>query len=137
MEVSRHWLEEHTSEVCIAAEAPTLDGLFVEAAAALAEVMGGEELAAEGSEEHEVQVDASDREALLVSWLDELIFQVDHNGKLYPAPRILELTDRELKATLRGVDPLEWRTPVKAATFHDLHIEETDGGFRARVVLDV
>lgn len=85
----------------------------------------------------EVRVEAGDAAAVLVDWLDELIYHVESTGLVYPAPKIREATSTRLVATLTGVEPIEWKTPVKAATFHDLHVEQSEEGFRAVVVVDV
>ena len=49
----------------------------------------------------------------------------------------METSERELRATIRGIAPPHLRTAVKAATLHGLTIEERPGGHTATVVLDV
>ncbi len=132
---ARHTFEEHTGEVRVGLEAPTLAALFEEAGRALAELVG--EAGPESVAEEAVALEAADREALLVAWLDELIFRSETRGLVYRDLAVDELGERTLSARVRGAPALEPRTPVKAATLHGLAIERRGGGFSASVVLDV
>jgi SHS2 domain-containing protein len=133
---TRHTFEEHTGELRIRIDAPTLPELFEEAGRALSEAMGAHRR--EGAPvSKKIQVDSADREALLVDWLNELIF-LSEAGKMYLREFEVELpSDRHLMATVSGVKAARLRNPVKAATFHGLTIVRRPGGFTARVVLDV
>ncbi|MBI2896568.1 MAG: archease [Deltaproteobacteria bacterium] len=110
--------------------------LFAEAGRALAEVMG-QPGAPSRMEPQRIAVQASDREALLVEWLNELVFRSERTGELFPDLTVDEITDRALRATIRGSEVRESRSQVKAATFHALRIEEGPTGLTATVVLDV
>ncbi len=135
---SSHVFEEHTADVRLRVEAPTLPELFVEAGRALAELVGPEE-GARGPilEEETVYVRASDRDALLVDWLNELVYRSETTKRVYPELAIESFSQHELEARIRGFDAEDLRTPVKAATFHGLRITERPGGYTASVVLDV
>jgi protein archease len=131
-----HGFEEHTGEVQLRVEAGSLRELFEEAARALAE------LAHEGptrptQPEETVSVRASDREALLVEWLNELVFLSETRRRVYPSVHVDELTDTTLKATVCGFETEEIRTAVKAATLHEVCVHEREGRWTANVVLDV
>lgn len=133
---ARHWLAEHTGELEIRLAAPSLGELFAEAGRALAEVMAGASVTATGAARG-VSLRAPDREALLVAWLDELLFLAERDKMVYGELRIERVTDRELVATVRGAAVTDLRTQVKAATFHGLRIVEAGDGFTATVILDV
>lgn len=134
---ARHWFEEHTGEVQLHAVAPTLAQLFVQTGLALAELM--EEEAASASSEATEMVDlrAPDLEALLVEWLNELIFRAETQQKVYRELKIISLSEQELRAEIGGTRLERLRTAVKAATFHRLNISPEAGGCSATVVLDV
>jgi SHS2 domain-containing protein len=136
-ESPRHAFEEHTGEVRLRVEAPTLAGLFEEAARGMAELMldAGVETAEEPGET--VRIVAKDREALLVDWLNELVFLSETRKRIYTDVRVDVASDTVLEATVRGVFPETLGTAVKAATLHGLAIEESPGGYAATVVLDV
>jgi SHS2 domain-containing protein len=135
--VARHSFEDHTGEVRLRLEAPTLAALFEEAAMGLAELML--EVASDTREEREqsVTVEARDREALLVAWLNELVFLSETRGRVYTEVRVHSVSDTRLEASVRGVFPEALRTAVKAATLHGLKVDESADGFTATVVLDV
>jgi SHS2 domain-containing protein len=136
-ELPRHAFDDHTGDVRLRVEAPTLPGLFEEAARGLAELMleRAMELGLNGAER--VSLRAPDREALLVDWLNELIFLSETRQRIYTDVTVHRASDTELVATVRGVLPEALRTAVKAATLHDLRVVEAQGGYSATVVLDV
>jgi SHS2 domain-containing protein len=132
-----HTFEEHTGELQIRLFAPTLAELFAEAGRALMEVMDGAPPAGPIGPGERVALSAADRDALLVDWLNELIYRVETGRRLYREFAIQQLTDEELIASIRGTPAPRLRTLVKAASFHGLRIDEADAGFTATVVLDV
>src|SRR5262249_52076750 len=141
---ARHEFEEHTSELQIRLEAPSLPDLFVEAGRALAEVMSARNGTAASTDgqnplghSQSVHVRAQDRNALLVEWLNELIFRAETERRIFTDFRIDRLTDTELTAAIRGPEVELSQTPVKAATMHGIAIRENGGRFFATVVLDV
>jgi len=131
-----HAFQEHVGEVQLRIEAASLEELFAEAARALAELIGTPSDEPSGPW-REVTVDARDREALLVAWLDELIARTEIDGLRYAEVVVEGLTAHELRARIRGVPIAESRTAVKAATLHDIRIDSGPGGVSATVVLDV
>jgi SHS2 domain-containing protein len=134
---ARHWFEEHTGEVQLHAVAPTLAQLFVETGLALAELMAEETSSASSEATEIVDLQAPDREALLVEWLNELIFRAETQQKVYRELKIISLSDQTLRAEIGGTPLERLRTAVKAATFHRLNISPEAGGYSATVVLDV
>lgn len=117
--------------------APTLPRLFEEAGRALAELMAEQWTDDPGAESESVTVRAPDREALLVEWLNELVFRSETRGRVYPYLQVTGLTDSELQAQIRGAIPNPLRTAVKAATYHRLQIASQADGYTASIVLDV
>lgn len=133
----RHVVEEHVGELAFRLEAPTLTELFEEAGRALAGVMRGRGLRRAPPARLEIAVQAPDREALLVEWLNELVYRAEVEHVLFTDFRVQLLSDRELVAIARGRRVGRLRNPVKAATLHSLSLAEVAGGVRAKVVLDV
>ena len=84
---------------------------------------------------------AIDREALLVDWLNHLLYLFDLDGFLGRDFQVESLTPERLKARVTGesFDPARHpaRTGVKAATFHQLSIVPVKDGWEATVVLDL
>ncbi len=134
---ARHVVEEHRGELQLRLEAPSLAALFVEAGRAVAELMRGD--APEPRTEHTagVTLSAGDREALLVDWVNELVYRAEVDKVIFDAFEIHALTGRRLEASIRGARVVRLRNPVKAATYHGLSIEDGPGGLAATLVLDV
>ena len=88
-----------------------------------------------------VRLTASDRESLLVDWLNHLLYLFDIDGFLGRDFQVESLTPGGLKARVTGetFDPARHpsRTGVKAATFHQLSIVPVQDGWEATVVLDL
>ena len=89
----------------------------------------------------EVRLSAFDREALLVDWLNHLLYLFDLDGFLGRDFQVESLTSEHLKARVTGesFDSARHpeRTGVKAATFHQLSIGPAPDGWEATVVLDL
>ena len=132
-----HAFEEHRGELEIRIDGPTLEALFAEAGRALAELMRATPLEPRTRCAEEVVVSAPDREALLVEWLNELVFRSEVEKAIFGELDIAHLSDTRLVATIRGTRVAALRNPVKAATYHGVCIAERAGGFTAKVVLDV
>ena len=132
-----HSLEEHRGELEIRIDAPSVRELFAEAGRALAEAMHATPLEMPTGLSEEVVLSARDREALLVDWLNELVFRSEVSKALFTKFDVTHLTEHQLVATLRGTRVRELRNPVKAATYHGLSIAERAGGVTAKVILDV
>jgi SHS2 domain-containing protein len=91
-----------------------------------------------------VDLESEDGEALLVDYLNELIFRFD-TRRLLPASLVVTEVSlgkpSRLKGEVRGeiMDPRKHllKTEIKAATFHGLQIRELPSGLEAEVVFDL
>lgn len=134
----RHWLEDHTAEVRLAVLAPTLESLFVEAGRAIAELAVGEApLPPPEGDPVSISIDSVDLDALLVDWLNELVYHTEVDQKAYVELVIDAISPTRLDARVRGAAFPDLRPLVKAATLHDVHVTEDSNGFSVRVVLDI
>jgi len=89
-------------------------------------------------EHHEIEVQALDRELLLVDFLSEALYLSDVHNQVFLDVDIHELDDTSIRATIHGVtvegfDIVE----IKAVTYHDLFIRHVDGAWQAEIVFDV
>lgn len=89
----------------------------------------------------EVSVVSDWMEGLLVSWLNELIFQFDAYDFVGKKVVITEFMPSLLKASLSGEDfnpeRHESKLLIKAATYHQLKIEEKNGRWEIDVIFDI
>ena len=88
----------------------------------------------------DIEVTATDKESLLVEWLNELIYRFDTENIIFKRFDITELDNTLLRARSYGekVDNSrhELRTGVKAATYHLLKVDKDDG-YKIQVILDI
>jgi SHS2 domain-containing protein len=132
-----HAFEDHTGEVRLRVEAPTLAGLFEEAARGLSELMADAPGGAPVEAAETVTLRAPDVAALLCNWLNELVFLSETRKRVYTDVHVRSVSDTALEAGVRGVFPEVLRTAVKAATLHDLRVEKSALGYSTTIVLDV
>jgi SHS2 domain-containing protein len=130
---------EHTADVGVEAAGDTCEEAFEAAAQGVATLLGAW-FPGEG-EERDVLVEASDRDALLVGWIDELLFLHESRDVVFGGFTVRRVDDGELDGSARTAprgDREVEGTAIKAATFHRLRVaREEDGTWRARVYLDV
>jgi SHS2 domain-containing protein len=131
---------DHTADIGIAAYGSDLKEAFASAACGLFSLMVEME-SIEESTSRKVEVAADNRRDLLVAWLNELIYIHDTEGMLFGRFVVNELNDKNLKAECYGegfdIERHEMRTEVKAATYHNVRIEETSGGCKVQVLFDI
>ena len=140
-----HYLEDvGTADIAFEATGRELPELFVAAADATMNVMIDNLDAIESRETQQIELSNDNIEMLLFDLLQELIYfkdarrlllrvrdaQIDHKDALY-----------FLKATIAGelLDDArhQQRADVKAVTLHGFSVEKRNGGWKARVLLDI
>jgi SHS2 domain-containing protein len=84
----------------------------------------------------EIRMEAPDRAALLVDWLNELLYLADRDHWVPTHLDIREADETHLYAIASGPVLPEGPAEVKAATWHDLHFAPRDGAWEAEVLLD-
>jgi SHS2 domain-containing protein len=129
---------EHTADIGIRARGGSREEAFRASGEGLARLMGIW-FPREG-EERNVQAEGPDLEALLVAWLDELIFLHESEGAGFGEVRVDRVGERLVDARVR-LAPIGGRqvegVGVKAATYHRVRVFEEDGDWVAEVFLDV
>jgi len=131
---------EHTADLGLEVWAPDLPGLMEEAARGMFELMGIE-VSEESRCHRQLEIGADDREQLLVSFLEELLFIADAEDLAFDG-FMLNLVDTNLLARLEGgfivSRTKEIKTKeIKAVTYHYLEISETKRGLKTSIVFDV
>jgi SHS2 domain-containing protein len=130
----------HTADLGLRIWGRTLEELFENAAEALvATITDRRRLRAR--ESRKIQVEAPDIEALLIAWLNHLLYLYDVTAFLGRDFEMVSLSEERLTARARGeaFDPDRHigKTAVKAATYHQLEISRRDHGWQAKVILDL
>lgn len=131
---------EVEADVGVEARGPTLEACFRQCALAVFNLIVPLD-AVVPVEEREVGAQGETPDALLVNWINELLYLHDVEGFAVRDVELPRLAGTRLHARLTGepVDP--GRHPrgiqVKAATFHQLAVVSEAGKVSARLVLDI
>jgi len=130
----------HTADLAWRIRGQSLAELFENAAGALTATMVDRRYLRR-RERRTVELESPDREALLVDWLNHLLYLFDVEGFLGREFHLTSLSERRLKATAWGeaFDPQRHpeKSAVKAATYHHLEIKPWRDGWQATVILDL
>jgi len=130
---------DHTADLGVRVCGDTLEGLFETAAFALFDNLV--ELKEVGEDVQEaVAVQGMDLPELMVNWLNQLLFLWETRLLLFSRFRIDTMGDTVLAGRAWGeyydADRHELLTDIKAATYHNLRIEERNGLWTADIILD-
>jgi homoserine kinase len=135
-------LTDHTADVGLRVWGSSQAALFEQAALALSSLIC-DPATVEPRETYSViaEAPAGSPDALLVAWLNELLYRIDTDGIVFSSFSVEELTHRYVSARVRG-EPLDRqrhgsRLDVKAATYHGLSVRRLEDHWEATVVLDV
>ncbi len=127
---------EHTADLALRVYGRDLKELFANAAYGMFYLMA-DLPALEPTTSHEVHLEAFDCETLLVDWLNELLYLHETEGEIYNRFQLKTLSPTHLTASVAGGEGEARKATIKAATFHDLAIEETEDGYVATIVFDI
>jgi len=124
----------HTADIAIRVFAPDLPHLFENAAKGLYHIL---EICAGKSEPEEVRINlgSMDNESLLVSFLNELLYFTEKN--IFFREFHLEIEDCHLKGIFKSSRIHSQRKEIKAVTYHELKIEQSNQGLQTLLVFDL
>lgn len=133
---------EHTADVGVLAHGNSPEEVFEHAALGLLEIAGAVDPQSTGVTEHSVLLEgAGDLAALMVDWLNELIWIQESNpGRVTRV--VVDAVDVDAGSVKASMwtdprSPAADGTAVKAATFHQIEVQPEGDGWRVRVYLDV
>lgn len=127
---------EHTADIALHVWGTDLADLFANAAYGMAsQLTDVEEISP--TDEEKIALEAEDVEILLVDWLSELLYRGERKNHVYIEFEIQKVTERELQAVARGGTVETHHTHIKAVTFNELEIVQTEKGYETTVVFDV
>ena len=132
-----HRFLDHTSEITLHVGAASWPGLLAQAGRGLAELLLRGTPAASDGDWRPLEVLSHDREALLVDWLNEILYVAETSLWVAVDFEIDDASEAHLKARARGMPVEEPPSLVKAATFHGLHVRDLPDGLEAEVILDI
>ena len=133
---------EHTADAGIRAYGTGMKEAFSNAAQAMFSLIVDPENVQTGIC-RDVEISAGDREALLVEWLNELLYLFDAEQLLFHKFDIVFISNTALKARCYGEKAVksrhELRMGIKSATYHMLKVEDRgpEAGCLVQVLLDI
>jgi len=134
---------EHTADMGIKAYGKDLSELFTNAAYGMASLITDLEKVNPKDVEN-ITLKEENREELLVSWLNEIIYLSASKGRIFSKFEVSEIDDRHLKAKIFGeefdIDRHRIETEFKAATYHRLKISDSnlpEGVLQAEIIFDI
>ena len=133
---------DHTADLGLRVRAADLDDLFRTAAAGLFDVIVANRQQVAEHDQEEITLLADSPEALLVDWLNELIFRAETEHKLFCRFDVnVAEGGLSLQATVHGepIDPSRHVLDheVKAATRHGVRLVRDGETWLAEVILDI
>ena len=136
--MKRYELIDHTADVGVKAFGESVAEAFVHAAQAMFDLMTDNSQIADIGE-YKIELEALDREQLLVDWLSELLFLHDVDNVVFGRFEVLLEGDHlSAKAFGETFDTNKHRigTEIKAVTYHILEVHEKSPVF-VQVLFDI
>lgn len=135
--MKRYEILPHTADVRIKVFGKTKKELFCNALLGMAEVFGAD-LKEGGAKKRIVNVKSSDPAALLVDFLNEVLYLTQVNKEVYTKVKIIKFSNTDIKAEIFGKKVERFSEDIKAATYHNLKISKTDKGlFETEIIFDI
>lgn len=138
--MARYEQFSHTADIGVRVHGKDLKELFENAAFAMFDIVADLENIS-GETVKTFELEAPDKEALLVTWLDELLYNFYTKQLIFFKFEVEELTDTRLKARATGrpvgANRNRLKTEIKAATYSGLNIKSSGGGCEVEIIFDV
>ncbi len=128
---------EHTADNALRVQGRSLEELLRNAALGMNRLMVQDVSSISIRTQKKMEVEALDSEGLLVEWLGELAYWAETQMLIFKRFEMKKVTPTNVRAILFGGKVNELQKHIKAVTYHNLKIIETDKGLEATVVFDV
>lgn len=131
---------DHTADLGLEIYGHTIEELFANAAYALSDVTTNVQSVA-SREERALSIDGSDRTDVFVNFLREILYLINGEGLVLKTCRIDAMTPHSVTATVVGEAFVSGRhvvkAEIKAITYHQAEVLQTETGWKGRVICDV
>ena len=128
---------EHTADWALRVRGRDFRELLVNAARGMSCLLVSDPAAIPTDVERRFELDAFDDESLLVEWLSELAYWAEAEMLVFRGFDLSQVRPDHLEAVVRGGQVPSLQKHIKAVTYHNLEIVETEDGLEATVVFDV
>ena len=128
---------EHTADRALRIYGSDLEELLLNAARGMYHIMAPQHSTNAELQEKFVKIEAMDAESLLVDWLSELAYWAEIEMLVFQEFRIEGVSPTRLQARIYGNPVRQLEKHIKAVTYHNLKIIQSETGLTATVVFDV
>jgi SHS2 domain-containing protein len=128
---------EHTADRALRIYGANLEELLLNAARGMLSLMVTKHIPCSEYQEKLVELEAMDTESLLVDWLSELAYWAEIEMLVFHEFKIESVSPTHLRARIYGSRVTQLEKHIKAVTYHNLEIVQTEKGLTATVVFDV
>ena len=130
---------EHTADYALNIRGSNLRAFLLNAAMGLYSLINPDVPQSDNEviEKRAIVLDAGDIEGLLVEWLSELSYWVESSLFVGTEFDFSALSETGLIGEVKGLQARKVEKLIKAVTYHDLEVTETETGLEAVVVFDV
>ena len=128
---------EHTADCALKIYGADLQELLLNAAGGMNSLLNPANNISHPQAEKSVRLKAIDAESLLVEWLSELAYWAETEMLVFHKFDLLSVSPTHIEAIIHGSRAAQLERHIKAVTYHNLEIIQTDGGLTATVVFDV
>ena len=130
----------HTADIGVRVFGKTLKELFENAAFAMFDILADLE-GIKGEITQDFELTAPHHEELLISWLDELLYNFYAKNIIFYKFEVTELSEDVIRTKAFGRSVSENRnrlkTEIKAATYYNLKIIKKDDYYEVDIIFDV
>ena len=128
---------DHTADRALRIYGTNLEDLLLNAARGLNHIMLPHHSIGPQLREKFVRLESIDAESLLVDWLSELAYWAEIEALVFHEFRIGSVSPTHLQAKIYGGPVTRLEKHIKAVTYHNLKIIQSETGLTATVVFDV
>lgn len=128
----------HTADIRLKVEASTLTELFKVAIDGMNHILKSQKVSGEISGKMIIEVQSPDITALLVDFMNEVLYRSQANKEIYMDVKFLEFSDVALKTEIGGQKVEEFDEDIKAVTYHEAEIIKNEkGNYETVIVFDI
>lgn len=135
----KYELISHTADIKLKVEADDLSGVFIAALEGMTSIIKKEN-SIESVEKSKkiITIESPDKTALLIDFLNEVLYQSHTNKEIYREVKFLEFSEMAIKAEIRGQKVEQFDEDVKAVTYHEADIVKNENNnWETVIVFDI
>jgi SHS2 domain-containing protein len=128
---------DHTADWALRVTGDDLNELFIHAAQGMNSLLVERPEQVSLQHRKQLEIESFDRETLLVDWLSELAYWAEKELLVFGQFMLDIKNGTHLRAVIHGGHVENLQKHIKAVTYHDMEITQTEKGFVVCIVFDV